>query len=219
VSNTATNQETPAAASTNAAAAAAGAAGTPAANAGTPETAARPDGQAPAAGDAAAAAAAAKNNGQTAGTAAGAPEKYSLTLPEGGLLDQEDLTALETLARTKNLTNEQAQAALTEHNDALVAQGARFLEATNAHPEIGGAKLEAAQVNATRALDRFLPATTPEGAALRSALNKTGYGNHPSLVLLLSRIGKAMAEDRPLGSGDTGGATRTVEQLFYGSNA
>jgi hypothetical protein len=48
-----------------------------------------------------------------------------------------------------------------------------------------------------RALDRFLPASEPLGARLRTELTKTGKQHDPAVVLLLSRIGKAMREDRP----------------------
>ena len=133
--------------------------------------------------------------------AAAAPAKYELTLPEGGRLDQSDLDEFVAMAKDKGLTSEQAQAVLTEHAQALAAQADRFLTETKSHPEIGGAHLEAAQKLANAALERFLPATAPEGQAFRSFLTKTGYGNSPAVVLLLSRIGKAMAEDQPIAAG------------------
>lgn len=136
--------------------------------------------------------------GATPPVAAVAPVTYTLTLPPGGVVDDSDVQAITALATAKQWTNEQAQAALAEYNDSLVQQSAAFRAELDAHPEIGGTKFPVAQEHAQRVLDKFLPATAPEGAAFRQALNKSGYGNYAPLMLLLSRIGKAMAEDRPI---------------------
>jgi hypothetical protein len=146
------------------------------------------------------------------------PDKYELVLPDGGPLDQADVDAVAAMAKDRKWTNEQAQLALTEMHSHTVATAARFLETTQAHPEIGGAHLEQAQVQVTRALDRFLPATTPEGAELRMALKKSGYGNYAPLVLLLSRAGKAMGEDRlpATSTSTTPGEARSAADVLYG---
>jgi len=121
------------------------------------------------------------------------------------------------MAKAKGWTNEQAQAALTEMSTAIGEQHTRFRTELNAHPEVGGAALEQAQLNATRALDRFLPASTPEGAQLRTAITKSGYGNFAPLVVLLSRIGKAMGEDRSLATDRAAGSGQVdIVELFYG---
>lgn len=146
------------------------------------------------------------------------PERYELVLPQGGPLDQSDVDALAAMAKERKWTNEQAQAALTEMHAQTTAQHTGFLSTLQAHSEVGGAHLEAAQVNATRALDHFLPATSPEGAELRSVMTKSGYGNYAPLVVLLSRIGKAMAEDKGLStSASTGAAApRDAASVLYG---
>jgi hypothetical protein len=61
-------------------------------------------------------------------------------------------------------------------------------------------------LQAQRVLDRFLPATDPDGQRLRSPLNKTGYGTFRPLVRFLARIGQAMGEDQPGGGGSSRGA-------------
>lgn len=127
----------------------------------------------------------------------GAPDAYQLTAPDG--MDAEELKTFETFARERKLTNEQAQAALNTLPDALASQVSRFRADAEKHPEIGGEKFEKATADAVKALDHFLPATEPEGAALRRGLNVSGYGNYAPLVLLLSRIGKAMGEDGGVG--------------------
>lgn len=152
------------------------------------------------------------------GTPQGAPDKYALTVPEGGHLDEADVAAFESIARAKGLSNEAAQAVLTEQAAHLKAQSAAFLTKLHAHPEIGGSNLEAAQLHANTFLDRVLPSATPEGAELRSLFAKTGYGNHPAVVLLLARAGKAMAEDTPITdrAGARGAARKSTADVLFG---
>jgi hypothetical protein len=135
-----------------------------------------------------------------------APVVYTLTAPEGGYVDPADLAGFEAVARQNELTNEEAQALVQSHHDAVVAQAERFKAETTAHPTYGGANLEQTQKLAKAALDRFAPAGDPLGDALRRDLVKTGYGNKLATVSFLARIGKAMAEDRPAqGTGGAGG--------------
>ena len=144
------------------------------------------------------------------------PASYTLTVPTGGPLDQADVEAIRAMATAKQWTNEEAQAALTEMSDELTAQSTRFRTQLDADPEIGGTQLEQAQVHATRALDRFLPSTTEEGAAFRMAMAKSGYGNYAPFVKLLARIGKAMSEDAPVIGGPPGGARRSAADVLFG---
>lgn len=147
------------------------------------------------------------------------PEKYELALPQGGVLDATDVDAISAIAKDRKWTNEQAQAALQEMHDQQVAQNQRFLSTLTAHPEVGGTNLEAAQLNAQRALDAFLPPDSPEGKELRLVMNKSGYGNYAPLVVLLSRIGKAMGEDKGLGVqlSPASAPQRTPAQVLYGT--
>jgi len=141
------------------------------------------------------------------------PDAYSLVLPEG--LDASDLPALEAFAREHKMSNEQAQTLVNALPDAYGAQSQRFRTESEAHPEIGGTKLAQAQALANRALDKFLPNDSPEGVALRHGLELSGYGNFAPLVVLLSRIGKAMAEDTPPTGAPSHGGEKTVEQTLY----
>lgn len=171
------------------------------AEAATPETATTPETAATTAATASTATATATKGPESSGTeTATAPVKYELAKPEHAVIDDSDLAAVTAIAKEKGWTNEQAQAAVNELNDSLVKQSQAFKADLDAHPEIGGTKFQAAQEHAMRALDRFLPSTSLEGAAFRTAMNKSGYGNYAPLMLLLSRIGKAMAEDKPFGA-------------------
>jgi hypothetical protein len=126
---------------------------------------------------------------------AGPPEKYELAIPENSGLDQADLDAVAEQARAKGWTNDQAQAAINEASAQLVAQREAYASELVAHPELGGANLEATRANAHRFLDRFLPVTTPEGQALRAAMTKNGMGDWVPFLALAARAGKAMGED------------------------
>lgn len=142
-----------------------------------------------------------------------------LALPAESPLDQADITSLAAIAKAKGWSQEQASAALTEMHQHAVDTAARFLSTLTAHPEVGGAHLEASQLAATQVLDRFLPANTTEGAELRAALNKSGYGNYAPLVVLLARVGKAMGEDRPIGTrtSTAPSTNRSAADVLYGA--
>lgn len=151
-----------------------------------------------------------KEPGSKDGAAASkAPEKYDLTLPAGGRIDAQDLTAIETLARSQNWTNEEAQQRVNDHAAAIDAQSTQFLETTKADATYGGDKLPETLKHASAALDHFRPKGTPQGDAFRALLDKSGYGNHLAVVSLLADLGNAMAEDSPLAGHTTGGATTT----------
>lgn len=124
------------------------------------------------------------------------PERYELRLPEQTLLDQSDLEATAALAKAEKWTNEQAQAALDAMHTGIVQQTARLRAELDAHPEVGGANLEHAQLMANRFMERYLPERELLDR-LRRDMNKSGHGNYLPLVVLFARAGKAMSEDQP----------------------
>jgi hypothetical protein len=55
--------------------------------------------------------------------------------------------------------------------------------------------------------------------SLKAELSKTGYGNHPEMVRLLTRIGKAMAPDQLVLPGtQAGGTQKSAADVLYGSS-
>jgi hypothetical protein len=201
-----------------AAAAAAAAAGSAAgANAGAAGAAAAAAAASGAAGAAAAGTGAA--DAAAAAAAAAAPERYELSVPHGSTLDATDIEAITAIAKEHKWSQEAAQAALVRMSEDLSAQSQRFLTELRADTDIGGANLERAQLDATRAIDRFWPKDSPEGKALRTALTKSGYGNYSPLVKGLARIGKAMGEDQPgAGGSGAGGARRSHADVLFGGS-
>ena len=139
-----------------------------------------------------------------------APEKYALTVPEGGRIDDSVLAQIEASARAEGLSNEEAQQRVTDHNAVIEAQAARFYEETTADPVYGGAHLEETTKLAGLALDKLRPAGTPRGDAFRATLHRTGYANNLEVVSLLADLGKLMREDGSVGSSGGSGGADTV---------
>jgi hypothetical protein len=145
------------------------------------------------------------------------PERYELALAQGSVLDAGDIAEVSRIARDQQLTQDEAVMALRSYESALVEQSTKFRAELEADPTIGGAQLVHTQRDAQRALDTFSPASTPEGAALRQFLNKSGLTNSVHLVRLLAAAGRAMGEDRPIAQAPARGTTTPdLVELFYG---
>jgi hypothetical protein len=127
----------------------------------------------------------------------GAPESYELKAPEGRDFDPDVLGAFADVAKDLNLTNESAQKVIDKIAPALAEKFERNVAAaraqwetdTRSDTEIGGDKLDQNLGVARKALESF---GTP---ALKELLNTSGLGNHPEVVRLLVRAGKAISED------------------------
>lgn len=151
----------------------------------------------------------------------GAPEKYEFKAGEGVELDQEALKDFEPLARELNLTNEQAQKMVDLYSgkilpmvqkqqaEAWQKQTEGWAEAVKADKEIGGANLTSSISTAQRALETF---GSPE---LKEYLNTTGLGNHPELIKVFVKVGKAMSEDGMVTGKESG--QRTAAEVLYGN--
>ncbi|WP_259556278.1 hypothetical protein [Vibrio harveyi] len=160
----------------------------------------------------------------------GAPEKYDLSLPEGMELDEEAFEKFEPLFREMNMTNEQASkfaSAFGEHVGGLVEStqnkivedlhtkwnsvNQEWQDSIMSDEEFGGAKVKENLNIAKSVIDRF-GGEKEEIEKIRGALNETGAGNHPEVMRLLYRVGKAMQDDK-LGGGT--GETGSKEKNFF----
>ena len=65
-----------------------------------------------------------------------------------------------------------------------------WADTSRADKEFGGEKLAENLATAKKAMDAF---ATPE---LRTLLDESGLGNHPEVIRMFYRTGKAMSEDR-----------------------
>lgn len=149
----------------------------------------------------------------------GAPEKYEFQAPEGVELDAQAIAEFEPIAREMNLTNEQAQK-LVELQTTIVQKQMQQWDQTveswvseiKSDKEIGGQALPQNIALAQRAITEF---GTPE---LKAALDATRMGNHPELVRVFARIGKAMAEDTFVGSNKPSNSNKSAAEILYGKS-
>lgn len=150
----------------------------------------------------------------------GAPESYEFKAPEGKEFSPETLGAFAEAAKESGLTQESAQKMLDKIAPAFAQRQAQAVEAARAQwatesqgdKEFGGAKLTENLGIAKKALDAF---ATPE---LRTLLDQSGLGNHPEIIRLLFRAGKAISEDRFV-SGQGGNPKQgDARRLYAASN-
>lgn len=146
---------------------------------------------------------------------ASAPEKYEFKAPEGREFDAETIARFSEVAKELNLTNEAAQSILDKMGPQLASRQEsqikaiqnQWMQASTADKEFGGEKLTENLSVAKKALDAF---GSPE---LRTLLNESGLGNHPEIIRILYRAGKAISEDQMV-SGNKGTAKPAGPKSF-----
>ena len=132
---------------------------------------------------------------------ANAPEVYEFKAPEGKDFDPEVIKSFSEIAKELDLPQDAAQKMLDKvapkimerQMQALETARNEWAESARTDKEFGGDKLNDNLVVAKKALDSF---GTPE---LRKLLNESGLGNHPEMIRLMYRAGKAISEDRFVG--------------------
>lgn len=126
---------------------------------------------------------------------------YELKLPEGSLLSQDELDSIQKQAKESSWTQAQAEGILTVRNDAVKSYVSRqqsalqkarddWKSACATDPVIGGPKFAENAELAKRAWARL---ADPE---LKELAEKTGFGNHPSVLRTFVAIGRMFAEDQ-----------------------
>ena len=147
------------------------------------------------------------------------PESYDLKMPEGVELDQ--AAATEFTAIAKELQLDQAAAQKLADIGAKMAQRQveahaklveTWTEQVKTDKEIGGDKLAENLGIARKAIDTF---GTPE---LKALLNSSGLGNHPEVVKLAYKVGKAISEDRFVTGSPKGPSNDPAKKLFPNMN-
>lgn len=149
------------------------------------------------------------------------PEKYELKLGETNLVDSSYLETFQNYAKEAKLSNDQAQQildrevyAMSEYvkKQEIEFEGIKnkWVEAAKTDPEIGGDSFNQSVELAQRALEKF---ATPQ---FINELNTSGYGNHPELVRIFSRIGKSFADDKIVSANTNTGNKKSYEEIFYG---
>lgn len=165
-------------------------------------------------GEAGKAGAGAGDAGAAAG-AAKAPAKYELKVPAGGLIDKDDLPALEKVARENDMTNEEAQAYLEEMTVSLKAQSDAYLAKLKADPDYGGDKLAESQRLANAFIDKLRPVGHARREAFLRFIGRGGALNHPEVVAILADAGKLMDEDGHVqGASSRTGGQDTASKMY-----
>ena len=125
---------------------------------------------------------------------------YSLKAPEGSKLGKEDVDRISAQAKEKGLSNDQAQMLLDAedrgHRNSsdrefkrIQAESKKWAEDLKADKEIGGADLDKNVENASRVVKKYADKEFVD------FLNSSGLGNHPMLVRMFAKLGKAFGED------------------------
>jgi hypothetical protein len=83
---------------------------------------------------------------------------------------------------------------------------------SKADQEIGGEQFGENMELAKRVIDKF------GSEEFKTAVNDTGFGNHPELLRVFTRIGKAMANDSLVLSGKESVKAKSMEDVFYGGD-
>lgn len=148
-----------------------------------------------------------------------APESYDLQMPDGVELDTAAAEEFKGIAKEYGLTQEQAQKVadigakmVQRQTEAHQAQVQTWVDAVKTDKEIGGDKLNENLAIARKTIDTF---GSPE---LKEMLNVTGIGNHPEIVKLAYKIGKAISDDGFVRGGNTT-APRSAAEIMYPSMA
>lgn len=149
-------------------------------------------------------------------------KEYQLKLPVGSLLKPEQIEKISSYSKEKGFSEADAQALLeresallsefqSEQIKALEEARTQWIEQVKIDKEIGGIHFEKNLKLAQSAVSKF---ATPE---FKKALDDSGFGNHPELVRVFARIGKAMSSDSLVRGSDVP-TKKSVEELLYGTS-
>lgn len=155
----------------------------------------------------------------------GAPEQYEeFQAPEGMSYDDQVIGAFKDVAKELNLSQKQAQHLLDKcapviaqrQVEQIKAVSDQWVERTKADKEIGGTNWTRAASDIARVRDRFGVNADGKMDPDIAEFMSTPIGNHPGLLKLLARVGRAVGEaDFPKGDADRDGKITPAD--FYKS--
>ncbi len=153
----------------------------------------------------------------------GAPEQYEdFSAPEGLTYDEQIIGSFKDVAKELNLSQKQAQLLLDKcapviaqrQVDQIKAVSEQWVERTKTDKEIGGENWTRAASDIARVRDKF--GVNPDGKMDPDIQEfmQTPIGNHPGLLKLLARVGRAFGEAGfPKGGNDSDGKIR-LEDIY-----
>ncbi len=154
------------------------------------------------------------------------PEKYEIKIPEKSMISDAQLEKIESRCRDRGFSNEEAQAEVEAVNSTVeeaisISQEESKKELENLakvewpkqvkeDKEIGGDNYEENCELSKRVLDKF------GTEKFKDFLDDSGFGNHPEVIRVFSRLGKLMSDDKLVfkGSGE-GKEEKKIEDTFY----
>lgn len=153
-------------------------------------------------------------------TKAEVPETYELQMPEGVELDKDAAAEFVAIAKSLELSQENAQKLATiagkiqqKQAEARARQVESWVEEVKADKDLGGDKLEENLGVARKALETF---GSPE---LKDVLNASGLGNHPAVIRAFFKAGKAISDDGFVrGSAPRADANDPAKKMFPNMN-
>lgn len=153
-----------------------------------------------------------------------APEKYELKKPDNSKLSQGQLDKIASIAKERGLSQERAQELVNERSQAIAEYETEneayvknmqdgWLATAKTDKEYGGDNYPKNAEIARRVLSKY---GTPEFNAILSDPKQGLFGNHPELVRVFVRIGKAMSEDQLVlaQAQNLGGQKSTADKLY-----
>ena len=172
-----------------------------------------------------------------------APATYTLTLP-AGVTDPTLTERTAAIARTRGLTNEQAQGLLDFGVSEAAAREKAALDAYETSHAPGGeawtktvdgwkeqtladeslgktpAERQATVERGHQVVLKFAESNPKDADALKGFLNDSGLGNHPTVVRLFAWLGKAASEGSVVHPTADAGQTQTksLADIFYPSS-
>lgn len=148
-------------------------------------------------------------------------EPLVLDKPKNSRLSDADMERIASYSKDQGLSKDAAQKLVEQESAArdsfmssLQVQHQQMVqqwrEDVESDKELGGEKFAESAELAKRVVDRF------GTDAFRKNLNESGYGNHPEVVRIFARIGKAMAPDNLVLGGKQSGGAKSMADIFYG---
>ena len=136
------------------------------------------------------------------------PEELEFTVPEGMEVNEPLMAEFTELAKELGITQEVGQKLIDlqtaseqkraeEGTQAWNDMQASWVDTAKADKEYGGTEMNANLAIAKKTIDQF---GTPE---LKEMLDFTGAGNHPEIIRLFYRVGKAISDDNLVMGGGT----------------
>lgn len=154
-------------------------------------------------------------------------ESYTITLPEGVVLDDTLMGEFKSLAATAKLDPASAQPlmdlyvkAMNQAQAQVAQEQGAWLAASNALPEFQGEMRKTSLATIGRAFDEY------GTAEVQQVFAASGVGNHPAVVSMFLKMARALGEGAPVLAGTPAAQGRngrpaagaTPGQIMYGDS-